>query len=49
MWIDNPGPMGRGFRDSRDHVYGVVDRHNIPYFGGGCGGEILGFMCIGEV
>ena len=49
MCIDNPGPMGRGFLDSRDLVYGVVERYNSPYVGGGCGGEIFGFMCIGEV
>ena len=40
MWIVNPGSMGRVLRDSRDHVYGVVERHNSPYVGGGCGGEI---------
>ena len=49
MWIENPGPMGRGLQDSRDHVYGMVEIYNCPYFGGGCGGDIFGFMCIGEV
>ena len=38
-----------GVSDSRDHVYGVVERYNCPYVAVGCGGEIFGFMCVDEV
>ena len=33
--IKNPGPMGRELGDSRDHVYGGVDRYKNPCVTGG--------------